>query len=66
MKMEKIFLVILFSVVAYLVSLCDVELIKATFWLLFTSVMMNYVYVSFIEVYPSLERAFNKINVVLS
>lgn len=64
--MEKIFLVILFSVVAYLVSLCDIELIKAMFWLLFTSVMMNYVYVSFLEVYPFLEKGFNKINGVLS
>lgn len=64
--MEKIFLVILFSVVAYLVSLCDIEIIKAIFWLLFTGVMMNYVYVSFLEVYPFLERTFNKINGVLS
>ena len=66
MKMEKIFLVVLFSIVAYLVSLCDVEIIKASFWLLFTGVMMNYVYVSFLEVYPFLERTFNKINGVLS
>lgn len=64
--MEKIFLVVLFSVVAYLVNLCNVEIIKALFWLLFTGVMMNYAYSLFVEVYPFLERNFNKINGVLS
>lgn len=63
--MEKVALILITAVVAYIIQNCNNEFLSAFFYIFTTGVLMHYMYALFIYILPSLEKGFNKINGVL-